>query len=79
MNKIRIKGILMSAMLIMSLTFTVIADTQSDLNKAVNEKNKIQQNINSSKNKKAATEAEKKKIDANVDKLSDQQIGRAHV
>lgn len=72
MNKIRIKGILMSAMLIMSLTFTVIADTQSDLNKAVNEKNKIQQNINSSKNKKAATEAEKKKIDANVDKLSDQ-------
>ena len=72
MNKINLRGIIVSVILILSLSFTVFADTQSELNKAVDEKDKIQKDIDASKDKKAAAEKEKTQIDENVNKLSDQ-------
>lgn len=68
----KIKGILISFFLILSIGVSALADTNSDLNKAVNKKNEIQKSINAEKSKKNQAEAEKKKIDENVDKLSDQ-------
>lgn len=68
----RIKSILISIIIILSLSISAFADNQSKLNDTLNEKSNIQNEIKDEKDKKAKTEAEKKEIDANVDRLSNQ-------
>ncbi len=69
MKKVKI---IISLTLALVMAFSVSADTQNDLDKAVKEKNQLKQNIDAEKNKKTETEKEKKEIDDKVNALSDQ-------